>query len=65
MALGRSTVPATRCDWRGRAEGFSMCAIDSGMFVATTCTLGTFFSPMCAASQILPSGPFLASTYWE
>ena len=42
-----------------------MCAIDSGMLVATTCTLGTFFSPMCAASQILPSGPFLASTYWE
>ena len=48
-----------------RAVGFSMCAIDSGMLVATTCTLGTFFSPMWAASQILPSGPFLASTYWE
>ena len=57
--------PETRGDGRGRAEGFSMCWIDSGMLVATTCTLGTFFSPMCAASQILPSGPFLASTYWE
>ena len=65
VALGLSAVRATRWDGRGRAEGFSMCWIDSGMLVATTCTLGTFFSPMCAASQILPSGPFLASTYWE
>ena len=64
-AGGLSAVRATRWDGRGRAEGFSMCWIDSGMLVATTCTLGTFFSPMWAASQILPSGPFLASTYWE
>tara|TARA_B110001452_G_scaffold233158_1_gene210840 strand:+ start:1238 stop:1363 length:126 start_codon:yes stop_codon:yes gene_type:complete len=41
-----------------------MLSIDSGMLVEMTCTFCSFFS-MCAASQILPSGPFLASTYWE
>ena len=46
------------------ALGFSMLLTDSGMSVAMICTLGSFFS-MWAASQILPSGPFFASTYWE
>eukprot|EP00966_Prymnesium_polylepis_P211854 4906814-Prymnesium_polylepis.1 len=45
--------------------GFSMFLTDSLMSVAMICSLFTFFpsTPMCAASQILPSGPFLASTY--
>ena len=57
----RSRWPETRSAI-GTA-GSSMFFTESGMSVPMICTLGTFFSPMCAASQILPSGPFFASTY--
>ena len=59
-----SSSPRPRFATGRGAEGLWMFLIDSGMSVATTWILDTFLS-MWAASQIFPSGPFLASTYWE
>ena len=62
--LWGADAPLAGWGWGARTVGFSMFSIDSGMLVEMTCTFCSFFS-MCAASQILPSGPFFASTYWE